>query len=92
MAPDDHNPPVTVRHISKDHVTIHATNGYSVVLFNLRDGNVEAIVVSDDGFETIRLLIAGPDPDQNMAIKTDKQTGIINFLYGKKTDVLNCPV
>lgn len=79
--------PVTVRHIGKDHVTIAPAPGYSVVLFNLTDGNVEAVVAADDGSETIRLLIAGPEPHQNMAIKTHKPTGIIDILYGKKPDV-----
>lgn len=80
--------PATIRHISKDHITISPAKGYSVVLFNLHDGNVEAIVAAHDGSETIRLLVAGPGPDQNMAIKTHAISGIVDIFYGKKSDVL----
>ena len=80
------NHPAVVRHISKGHITIAPGEGYSVVLFNLHDGNVEAIVTSDDGLDTHRLLIAGPAPDQNMTIETHKPTGITNILYEKMFD------
>jgi hypothetical protein len=73
---------VTVRHISKNHVTICAAEFYSVVLFNLADGNVEAIVAADDGSETIRLLIAGPGENQTMSIKTH-DTGVVDIVYAE---------
>jgi len=77
-------PPIsaTVRHQTKNHVTITPERGYSVVLFNLAEGSdVEAFVASDDGEETIRLLIAGPGPHQTMSISTDAQTGVVNIHY-----------
>lgn len=76
--------PVTVRHVSKNVVTIVTAAGYRVTLFNLSDGKVEAVVSADDGSETIRLLVAGPSPSQTMAIKTDKATGVITISYGEK--------
>lgn len=76
--------PVTVRHINKNHVTISASSEYSVVLFKLTGGNVEAVVTANDGSEAIRLLISGPDPDQELTIKTHKPTGIIDILYTEK--------
>ena len=78
--------PVTVRHVSKNHVVIAPATGYSVVLFNLTDGNVEAIVAADDGSETIRLLIAGPAANQTMSIRTDDE-GMVSIIYARKPDV-----
>lgn len=72
---------VTVRHASKNHVVITPAEGYSVVLFNLAEGNVEVVVVAEDGSETIRLLVAGPGPDQSMGIDTDPKTGVVNIVY-----------
>jgi len=69
-----------VRHITRDHVTIAPEKGYTVIVFNLAEGNVEAIVAADDGSETIRLLVAGPGPDQTMSIKTDK-SGVVDIVY-----------
>lgn len=77
--------PVTVRHVSKNHVVIAPATGYSVVLFNLTDGNVEAIVSADDGSETIRLLVAGPDGNQTMSIKT-LDNGIVDIVYTETAD------
>ncbi len=76
--------PATVRYINKNHVTISPAKGFSVTLFNLVNGNVEAVVAADDGSETIRLLVAGPGPTQTMAIKSHKPTGIVDILYAEK--------
>lgn len=70
----------TVRHLNANHVTISPSKHYSVVMFNLTDGNVEALVAADDGDETIRLLIAGPGPNQTMSIKTDPW-GVVDIVY-----------
>jgi len=72
-----------VRHVSKNRVTITCAANYSVTLFNLRDGNVEAIVTADDGSETIRLLVAGPTPTQTMSI-TNNESGITDIVYAEK--------
>lgn len=74
----------TVRHVTKDHVVIRPAPGYSVVVFNLKNGDVEAMVASDDGSETIRLLIAGPGPDQHMAIRT--RDGVVDIRYQQKEE------
>lgn len=76
--------PVTVRHINKNHVTISASSAYSVVLFTLKDGNVEAVVTANDGSEAIRLLISGPGPNQELTIKPHKPTGIVDIIYTEK--------
>lgn len=75
----------TVRHLTKNHVTIAPERGYTVTLFNLVGGNVEAIVSADDGSETIRLLVAGPGPDQTMSITTDP-SGVVNITYARTED------
>jgi hypothetical protein len=71
-----------VRHISKDMVTITPAEGYSVTLFKVVGGNVEALVAADDGSETFRLLVAGPGLDRTMTIKTTD--GVTYFVYAKK--------
>lgn len=78
-------PPIsaTVRHLTKNHVTISPERGYSVILFNLAEGNVEAVVAADDGSETIRLLIAGPGANQTMSIKTDHASGVVDIVYAE---------
>ena len=68
---------VIVRHVTKDHVVIVPGPGYSVTLFHLAN-NVEAI--ASNGEETIRLLVAGPGPDQTMTIRTD-DLGIVHIEY-----------
>lgn len=73
-------PFVTVRHISRDRVTITPAAGFSVVVFNLAEGNVEAVVAADDGSETIRLLVAGPGPDQTMSI-ANAEGGVVDIVY-----------
>lgn len=77
----------TVRHLTKNHVTIAPERGYSVTLFNLTGGNVEAIVTADDGSETIRLLVVGPGPDQTMSITTDEKSGVVNIVYAKTEEL-----
>jgi hypothetical protein len=76
-------PSATVRHLTRNHVTIAPAEGYGVTMFNLTDGNIEAIVTADDGSETIRLLVAGPGPNQTMAIRTDKRSGIVDIIYAE---------
>jgi hypothetical protein len=82
------SPSTTVRHITKDHVVITPAKGYSVVLFTIGKvgGDIEALVVSDDGAETIRLLVAGPHADQTMAIRTSDD-GTVSIMYARKSDV-----
>lgn len=77
----------TVRHLTRDHVTIAPERGYSVTLFNLVGGNVEAIVSADDASETIRLLVVGPGPDQTMSITTDEKTGVVNIVYARTEEL-----
>lgn len=77
-------PPATVRHISKDHVTIAPGKGYGVTVFNVADIGVEAIVAADDGSETIRLLVEAPGPKRTMTIKRHEPTGIIDIIYQDK--------
>lgn len=79
--------PAIVRHISKDHVTIAPAKGYSVILFNVADKSVEAVVAADDGSETIRLLVAAPGAGRSMQIKTHQPTGIVNIYYTDTPDV-----
>jgi hypothetical protein len=80
--------PATVRYISKDHITISPAKGYSVTLFNVVEGSaVEAIVTADDGSETIRLLVAAPEPGRFMQIKKHEPTGIVNIIYQDKPHV-----
>ena len=73
-------PFATIRHMSKDHVTISTVRGFTVTTFTLSEGNVEAVVTADDGSETIRLLVAGPGPHQTMSISTDEH-GVVHFEY-----------
>jgi len=77
-----------VRHVDKDHVVITPGKGYSVAVFNIGKigGDLEAVVVADDGSDTIRLLVAGPTPDQHMAIRTNDD-GSVSILYARKPDV-----
>jgi hypothetical protein len=60
---------VNVRHITKNHVRIVTAPGYSVVVFNIADGSVEAIVAADDGSETVRLKVEAPEPGLRLGIK-----------------------
>ena len=78
----------TVRHITKDHVVITPAKGYFTARFNIgkEGGDVEVIVASDDGLEAIRLLVAGPSPDQTMSIGTDDD-GVVDIFYLGKPDV-----
>ena len=75
----------TVRHITKDHVVITPAKGYFMATFKIGNagGDVEVIVASDDGLEAIRLLVAGPGPDQTMTIGTD-DNGVVDILYLEK--------
>jgi hypothetical protein len=74
----------TVRHVSRNHVVISPATGYSVVVFNIAAGaDLEAIVISDDGMETIRLLVAGPEAHQTMGIKTN-EFGVVDIIYTEK--------
>jgi hypothetical protein len=84
MRSTDEAPVAVVRHIDKNHVTIAPARGYRVIVFSLRDGSVEAVLASDDGSETSRLLVASPGPTQNMAIKT-LDNGIVDILYSEKS-------
>jgi hypothetical protein len=76
----------TVRHVSKNHVTMTPGKGYSITLFNIKGGTVEAFVSADDGGETIRLLVAGPQPGQMISIMTDR-IGVVHVLYADAPDV-----
>lgn len=76
------NPAAVVRHITKNHVTIAPEIGYSVTVFNVADAHIEAVVASDDGTETIRLLVEAPGPDRTMAIK--RHGRIVDILYAQK--------
>lgn len=76
--------PATVRHIDKDHVTISPAEGYSVTVFTVSDGAVEACVTADDGSETIRLLIAAPEPGRAMQIKKHEPSGVVDITYSDK--------
>jgi hypothetical protein len=74
----------TVRHVTKDHVVITPAKGYSVVVFIGRvGGDAEAIITSDDGNETVRLIIDGPGLNQTMSIKTD-EFGVVDIVYDRK--------
>ena len=75
----------TVRHITKDRVVITPARGYSVVLFTIGKGggDIEALVVSDDGSDTIRLLVAGPADSQTMSLKSD-EFGVVEIIYSEK--------
>lgn len=77
-----------VRHVTRDHVTIAPRDGYSVVTFNIRAGTaIEAIVTADDGSETVRLLVAGPTPDQTVSIERAKTApNITNIYYRGKSN------
>jgi len=75
--------PTTVRHLSKDHLMISPAPGYSVTVFNLKGGNIEAIVAADDGTETIRLLVAGPTENQDLALQYSGRD--VNFFYTERT-------
>jgi hypothetical protein len=74
---------ITVRHIDKDHILIQPAKGYSIVLFKLANGNIEALAASDDGEETIRLLVLGPEPDQTMSI-LNCEDGSVEITYEDK--------
>lgn len=78
----------TVSHISKDHVVIAPGKGFSVTVFTLgkAGSDLEALVVADDGSEAIRLLVAGPRPDQEMLIRT-REDRSVSIVYNKKSDV-----
>lgn len=85
--PSTSPPQAVVRHINRNHVTIAPAHGYSVTVFNLAEGTVEAIICADDGTETIRLLVAGPGPRQTMAITTDQLgTGVVDIKYADTPD------
>ncbi len=73
--------PAIVRHISKDHITIAPGPGFVVTVFNIADAHVEAIVTSQDGLETHRLLIAAPDKGRSLEIKKHEPTGIVDLIY-----------
>jgi hypothetical protein len=78
--------PATVRHVTKDHVTITPSPDYSVTVFTISNGAVEAIVAADDGSETIRLLIAAPEPGRTMRIERDEPTGFVDIKYLDASD------
>lgn len=82
--------PATVRHISKDHVRITPAAGWSVMLFNVSTTGAiaEAVVIADDGSETIRLGIAPPKVGQYMNVKVGVEGNErgIDIVYGSKID------
>jgi hypothetical protein len=71
-----------VRHLTKDHILIVPAANYYITTFNIgaAGGDVEALVACNDGSETIRLLIAGPAPDQKMSI-TRLDDGGVSIIY-----------
>ena len=80
----DNLSPATVRHITRDHVHITPAKGFSVTVFSIAAAHVEAIVVSDDGFETIRLLIEAPGPTRTMTISKHEISGDVDIIYSEK--------
>ena len=59
----------TVRHLSKSHVVIKPAKGYTVTIFNITEGkHIEAFVVSDDGEDSFRIRLEGPDDSQGVKI------------------------
>jgi len=77
------NSATTVRHVTKDHVVIMPATGYSVTVFNVSEGVVEAVVAAADGSETIRLLVEPPGPGRTMSVRRD-DFGVIDILYSDK--------
>ena len=78
----------TVKHLSKDHVRITPAFGWSVVIFNVTTAGAEAVVVADDGSETIRLRIAPPETGRFMNIKVghaENERGV-DIVYGDRLD------
>ena len=69
----------TVQHLTKDHVLITPDKGYSVVMFKGSE-DIEAIVTSDDGEETIRLRVEQPRSSQKISFKAC-QNGAVEILY-----------
>lgn len=60
----------TVRHVNKNLVLIAPAEGYTVTIFNITDGkHIEAFVVSDDGEESFRIRLEGPDASHGVKIK-----------------------
>lgn len=79
--------PATVRHISRDHITIAPAKGYSVTVWSVTDTDLEAFVTADDASETIRLRLELPGPGRTVAIKRHEPTGITDVIYAEKPDV-----
>jgi hypothetical protein len=82
--------PVTVRHLTKDHVVIRPTSAYSVTTFiSAQNGVIEAIVTANDGSETIRLLVAAPEPGRMVKVEKDEKTGDVDIIY---KDILDAEI
>jgi hypothetical protein len=77
------NPPVVVKHISKNHIRITPSDGWSVTMFNVAD-TVEAFVSSDDGMETLRLHFERPGVGQTVVIKSVGDDGARDILYATR--------
>ena len=78
----------TVKHLSKDRVRITPAAGWSVVIFNITTLGAEAVVVADDGSETIRLRVAPPEPGRFMNVEigvAGNERGV-DIVYGDKVD------
>lgn len=69
----------SVRHLTKDHIRITPAAGYSVTVFNVHNGKIEAIVSADDGSETIRLLIEAPAPGKAVALEVEGT--VVDIIY-----------
>jgi len=77
-----------VSHLTKDHVRIIPSAGWKVVIFNITTTDAEAVVIADDGSETIRLHIAPPKLGQFMTVKIGVEGAErgVDIVYGAKVN------
>lgn len=75
----------TVKHITKDHVRISPSPGYSVTLFTPHNGQIEACVTADDGSETIRLRVDAPAPGRMIGYTVGEHREV-DIKYTDKVD------
>lgn len=73
----------TVEHISKTWIRIHVDEHYEATVFNIRNAEIECVVVSKDGQEAARCRVAPPAEDERVEIDKAQDGSVVDIKYVK---------